>query len=69
MAPKSTLPAPCLPTGIKNGESIDTLRRMILGELEGQYTDHQKQYVSARRNSYNLRRLIVTTKAREIHRR
>jgi len=33
----------CLPTGMKNGESIDSLRRMILGELEDQYTDSQKQ--------------------------
>lgn len=29
-----------------NGESVDALRRMILGKLEVQYTDHQKQYVS-----------------------
>jgi hypothetical protein len=69
MTPQSTLPAPSLPTGIKNGESIDTLRRMILGELDGKYTDHQKEYVSGRRNSRSPFRLIFTTKAREIHRR
>lgn len=34
---------PTLPTGAKNGESIDALRKMILGELEEQYTEHQKQ--------------------------
>ena len=43
-APESLPPG--RPTGMKNGESIDSLRGMILGELEGRYTDHQKQYVS-----------------------
>jgi len=38
--PKS---APGLSTGVKNGESIGTLRKMILGEPEDQYTDLQKQ--------------------------
>jgi len=44
-APKPAPPVSDPPTGMKNGESIDSLRRMILGELEDQYTDHQKQYV------------------------
>ncbi|KAF9650974.1 ribonuclease H-like protein [Thelephora ganbajun] len=43
VAPNSAPPAPGLPTGVKNGESIDSLRRMILAELEDQYTDHKKQ--------------------------
>jgi hypothetical protein len=41
-----TKPVSDLPTGVKGGESIDALRKMILGELDGQYTDHQKQYVT-----------------------
>jgi len=35
--------APGLPMGLMNGESVGRLRRMILGELEDQYTDHQTQ--------------------------
>ena len=67
-------PAHCLPTGIKNGESIDLLRRMILGELENQYTGHQKQYVFGAlefpklglANFYFI--LFYFTKARKIYR-
>jgi len=55
---KPAPPAPGLPTGMKNGESIDSLRRMILGELEDQYTDHQKQYVSKNRTPQSLGKLI-----------
>lgn len=33
------------PDEIKNGESVNKLRRMILGELDSLYTDHQRQYV------------------------
>jgi hypothetical protein len=66
-APESAPPAAGLPTGAKNGESVDSLRRMILGELEDRYTDHQKQYVSEHWISGNLERLIFT-KAREIRR-
>ena len=65
VAPISAPPTTGLPTGTKNGESIDSLRRMILGELEGRYTDHQKQYVSEHRISQNIDRLNLT-KAREI---
>jgi hypothetical protein len=61
VAQKSRRPGPGLPTGMKNGESIDSLRSMILGELEGQYTGHQEQYVSEHRASRNLSRLILTT--------
>ena len=68
VAQKSTPREPSLPTGMKNGESIDSLRRMILGELEGQYTGHQKQYVSEYPTSQNLCRLIFTTKAKKIRR-
>jgi len=50
--------ATALPTGMKNGESIDSLRRMILGELEDQYTDHQKRYVSEHRASRDATRLM-----------
>jgi len=46
VAPKSAPSTTSLPMGMKNGESIDSLRRMVLGELEDRYTDHQKQYVS-----------------------
>lgn len=42
-APESVV---TFPTGAKNGESIDALRKMILGELKDQYTEHQKQYAS-----------------------
>lgn len=59
IAPKPAPPAPGLPTGMKNGESIDSLRRMILGELEDQYTGHQKQYVSEHQISQNIHRLIL----------
>jgi len=51
---------PRLQTGMKNGESIDSLRRMILGELEDQYTGHQKEYVSENQTPRNLLRLIFT---------
>ena len=56
-----------LPTGMKNGESIDSLRGMILGELDDRYTDHQKQYVSKHQISENADRLNLA-KVREIRR-
>jgi len=31
------------PDEIKNGESVNKLRQMILGELDSHYTDHQRQ--------------------------
>ena len=68
VAQKSTPPEPGLPTGMKNGESIDSLRRMILGELENQYTGHQKQYVSEHQTPQNLCRLILTAKTKKIRR-
>jgi len=58
---------PRLHTGMKKGESIDSLRRMILGELEDRYTGHQKQYVSENRTPRNSCRLIFI-KARKIRR-
>lgn len=30
------------PDEIKNGESVNKLRRMILGELDSRYTDQQR---------------------------
>ncbi|KAF9782395.1 ribonuclease H-like domain-containing protein [Thelephora terrestris] len=42
-AQKTPKSAPGLFTGVKNGESIDALRKMILGESEEQYTELQKQ--------------------------
>jgi len=67
VAPESAPPATGLPTGMKNGESIDSLRRMILGELEDRYTDNQKQYVSEHQISQNIDRLNLT-KVGEIRR-
>ena len=45
-APKSAPLVAGPSRGTKNVESVDSLRRMILGELDDLYTDHQKQYVS-----------------------
>ena len=67
VAPTSAPPVTGLRAGMKNGESIDSLRRMILGELEDQYTDHKKQYVSERRTPKSLDRLILM-KARKVPR-
>lgn len=68
VARKPTPPEPGLPTGMRNGESIDSLRRMILSELKDQYTGHQKQYVSEHQTPQNLCRLILTAKTKKIRR-
>ena len=51
---------------MKNGESVDSLRRMILGEPEGGYTGLQKQYVSEHRISQNIDRLNLTRPGRYV---
>lgn len=66
MAQKLTPPG--LPTGMKNGESIDSLRRMILGELVDQYTDHQNQYVSSEYQISKDLDWLILKEAREIRR-
>lgn len=71
LAPMQTTPesAPGFPIRVMNGESIDTLRRMILGQPEDQYTDHQRQYVFQPRVSRSSDWLIIFAliKARKIH--